>query len=184
MVGNAIRHASNGLGGRPQQILAVTLTYFAISTSYIPVMIYQYWKSPAGRQRIKTGAEKQTQPEQTAPMQSGERNRGVSSDAFSSRTPARSGWSVPRPARRLRLRSHLALHPLHRHAARLAHDGPHRHYPHRPLRGRRTMSCPSCATDLEPAALSCPQCRRLTHVRRTRRPRQTRQSRMAHRQLR
>lgn len=41
MVGKAIRHASNGLGGRPQQILAVVLTYFAITASYIPVFVYQ-----------------------------------------------------------------------------------------------------------------------------------------------
>ena len=40
MVGRAIRHASHGRGGRPQQILAVVLTYFAITTSYIPVFIY------------------------------------------------------------------------------------------------------------------------------------------------
>ena len=40
MVGKAIRHASHGLGGRPQQILAVALTYFAITTSYIPVFVY------------------------------------------------------------------------------------------------------------------------------------------------
>jgi hypothetical protein len=46
MVGKAIRHASGGLGGRPQQILAVLLTYFSISTSYIPVAIYQYAKHP------------------------------------------------------------------------------------------------------------------------------------------
>src|SRR5580704_8454639 len=32
MVGKAIRYASRGLGGRPQQILAVALTYFAITT--------------------------------------------------------------------------------------------------------------------------------------------------------
>ena len=51
MVGKAIRHASNGMGGRPQQILAVTLTYFAISTSYIPVMIYQYAKHPPAAAR-------------------------------------------------------------------------------------------------------------------------------------
>jgi putative Ca2+/H+ antiporter (TMEM165/GDT1 family) len=44
MVGKAIRHASGGLGGRPQQILAVLLTYFAITTSYIPVGIYTYAK--------------------------------------------------------------------------------------------------------------------------------------------
>ena len=41
MVGKAIRHASNGHGGRRQQILAVVLTYFAITTSYIPVVLYQ-----------------------------------------------------------------------------------------------------------------------------------------------
>jgi hypothetical protein len=48
MVGKAIRHASNGLGGRPQQILAVLLTYFAITTSYIPVIIYHGINAPAG----------------------------------------------------------------------------------------------------------------------------------------
>jgi hypothetical protein len=46
MVGKAIRYASHGLGGRPQQILAVLLTYFAISTSYVPVFVYQMRKSP------------------------------------------------------------------------------------------------------------------------------------------
>jgi hypothetical protein len=40
MVGRAIRYACRGRGGRPQQILAVVLTYFAITTSYIPVFIY------------------------------------------------------------------------------------------------------------------------------------------------
>ena len=39
MVGKAIRHASGGLGGRPQQILAVILTYFAITFSYVGVAI-------------------------------------------------------------------------------------------------------------------------------------------------
>jgi len=59
MVGKAIRHASHGLGGRPQQILAIALTYFAISTSYVPVMIYSYIKSPAGQQMMKKTAEQQ-----------------------------------------------------------------------------------------------------------------------------
>jgi hypothetical protein len=45
MVGKAIRHASRGLGGRPQQIMAVVLTYFAITTSYIPVAIYHSVKT-------------------------------------------------------------------------------------------------------------------------------------------
>jgi hypothetical protein len=46
MVGKAVRHGSKGMGGRPQQILAVVLTYFAITTSYIPVLIYHAAKSP------------------------------------------------------------------------------------------------------------------------------------------
>jgi hypothetical protein len=46
MVGKAIRHASYGRGGRPQQILAITLTYFAITTSYIPVILYQVARNP------------------------------------------------------------------------------------------------------------------------------------------
>ena len=46
MVGKAIRHASGGLGGRPQQILAVALTYFSITTSYIPVAVYHFSKNP------------------------------------------------------------------------------------------------------------------------------------------
>ncbi|HLX46140.1 MAG TPA: hypothetical protein VKR43_21995 [Bryobacteraceae bacterium] len=46
MVGKAIRYASHGLGGRPQQILAVLLTYFAITTSYVPVFVYHARKSP------------------------------------------------------------------------------------------------------------------------------------------
>jgi len=46
MVGKAIRHASYGRGGRAQQILAVTLTYFAITTSYIPVILYQAARNP------------------------------------------------------------------------------------------------------------------------------------------
>jgi len=46
MVGKAIRHASYGRGGRPQQILAVALTYFAITTSYIPVILYHAARNP------------------------------------------------------------------------------------------------------------------------------------------
>lgn len=46
MVGKAVRKGSNGLGGRPQQILAVALTYLAISTSSIPVAIYHMANKP------------------------------------------------------------------------------------------------------------------------------------------
>jgi hypothetical protein len=56
MIGKAIRHASHGLGGRPQQILAVVLTYFAITTSYIPVVISQAARhsKPAAAQQTAT----------------------------------------------------------------------------------------------------------------------------------
>ena len=53
MVGKAIRHASKGMGGRPQQILAVALTYFAISSSYIPIMIHSASKGKA-KQAVAT----------------------------------------------------------------------------------------------------------------------------------
>jgi len=50
MVGKAIRHASRGLGGRSQQILAVALTYFAITTSYFVVAVYNYVQHPKAQQ--------------------------------------------------------------------------------------------------------------------------------------
>ena len=53
MVGRAVRHGSHGLGGRPQQILAVVLTYFAITTSYLPVFVYQAIKNPTALHQPK-----------------------------------------------------------------------------------------------------------------------------------
>jgi hypothetical protein len=46
MVGKAVRAGSRGLGGRAQQILAVLLTYFSITTSYVAVGFYQLAKNP------------------------------------------------------------------------------------------------------------------------------------------
>jgi hypothetical protein len=60
MVGKAIRHASNGLGGRPQQLLAVVLTYFAITFSYVGVYIYQIAQKPQTAQQRT--AEQTNQP--------------------------------------------------------------------------------------------------------------------------
>ncbi len=39
LVGKAVRRGSGGLGGRPQQIMAVVLTYLAISVSYMIVVL-------------------------------------------------------------------------------------------------------------------------------------------------
>jgi len=62
MVGKAVRHASKGLGGRPQQILAVLLTYFSITTSYIPVAVYHYSQNP--KAAVAAQAAASNQPDQ------------------------------------------------------------------------------------------------------------------------
>jgi hypothetical protein len=54
MVGKAIRHASYGVGGRPQQILAVALTYFAISTSFLPASFMVRMKHAARHDQTTT----------------------------------------------------------------------------------------------------------------------------------
>jgi hypothetical protein len=54
MVGKAMRHGSNGHGGRRYQITAALLTYAAVSLAAIPVMIHY-----AGRQRQTQSASKQ-----------------------------------------------------------------------------------------------------------------------------
>jgi hypothetical protein len=50
MVGTAIRTASKGHGGLPQQIMAVLLTYFAISGSAIPEYLYYISQHSGGIQ--------------------------------------------------------------------------------------------------------------------------------------
>ncbi len=40
MVGRAVRIGAYGVGGRPQQVVAVALTYFAISLSFFPAGIF------------------------------------------------------------------------------------------------------------------------------------------------
>ncbi len=68
MVGKSIRYASHGLGGRPQQILSVALTYFAITTSYIPVFIYHIAKE--GKPAVRAEQPQQSQqPARDAPAQ-------------------------------------------------------------------------------------------------------------------
>src|SRR5580658_8542863 len=47
MVGKAIRHASYGTGGRAQQVLAVVLTYLAISASIVPAIFFMGIKQAA-----------------------------------------------------------------------------------------------------------------------------------------
>lgn len=64
MVGKAIRHASGGLGGRPQQVLAVLLTYFAISFSYVGVAIAHNVKDRAAVQQTSADAVNPVQTEE------------------------------------------------------------------------------------------------------------------------
>ena len=63
MVGKAIRYASYGRGGRPQQILAVVLTYFAITTSYIPVIVYHIAKDPPRVEAQRAPGEARPRPD-------------------------------------------------------------------------------------------------------------------------
>jgi hypothetical protein len=60
LVGKAIRPASGGLGGRPQQILAVVITYFSITTSYIPVYISNQDKHPGVNRAARQKGEGKT----------------------------------------------------------------------------------------------------------------------------
>src|SRR5262249_26638101 len=59
MVGRAVRHGSNGLGGRPQQILAVLLTYFAITFSYVVVFVHSAATKPHAAQQQTAEAKPQ-----------------------------------------------------------------------------------------------------------------------------
>jgi len=63
MVGKSVRYATHGKGGRPQQILAVALTYFSITTSYVPVYLYQASKvKPAVEQNQTAPPAPESQP--------------------------------------------------------------------------------------------------------------------------
>jgi hypothetical protein len=59
MVGKAIRHGSYGTGGRQQQILAVALTYFAISLSFLPALVFIGMKQGV---EARSAAKKQSAP--------------------------------------------------------------------------------------------------------------------------
>jgi hypothetical protein len=59
MVGKAIRHGSYGTGGRAQQVLAVVLTYFAISASIVPALVFMGVKQGAARAAQKKPPEVQ-----------------------------------------------------------------------------------------------------------------------------
>jgi hypothetical protein len=71
MVGKSIRRASGGSGGRPQQILAVALTYFAITTSYIPVIIWDVAHKSKIEASPTAGGGASTQPSSEQPMSIG-----------------------------------------------------------------------------------------------------------------
>jgi hypothetical protein len=46
-VGRTVRWGSGGMGGRRFQILAVALTYFGITASYVPLILSEVMKRPA-----------------------------------------------------------------------------------------------------------------------------------------
>jgi hypothetical protein len=56
MIGKAMITGSSGVGGRRYQIVAVLLTYFAVSTAAVPVMIDYVRKHPEVRQSSRQNA--------------------------------------------------------------------------------------------------------------------------------
>jgi hypothetical protein len=71
MVGKSIRRASGGFGGRPQQILAVALTYFSITTSYIPVIIWDVVHKSKIEASATANGGASSQPSSDQPMSPG-----------------------------------------------------------------------------------------------------------------
>ncbi|HTB15391.1 MAG TPA: hypothetical protein VK752_27665 [Bryobacteraceae bacterium] len=68
MVGKAIRAGSYGMGGRPQQILAVVLTYFAISASLFPAAFFiGAMRAVEARSAAKTQPASQPPPQRVRP---------------------------------------------------------------------------------------------------------------------
>jgi hypothetical protein len=80
-VGKAVRMGSRGLGGRRCQVAAVALTYFSITTSYVPLLLKAIDK---GQQKIE---EKQQQPESNARKSVAPAARVVTAFLLSPATP-------------------------------------------------------------------------------------------------
>ncbi len=78
LVGKAVRKGSHDLGGRPQQILAVLLTYFAITTSYIPVFIYGRAKASGPAEQTSSEQQGQAAPGGRVPADAGNQQAPMS----------------------------------------------------------------------------------------------------------
>ena len=167
MVGKAIRQGSNGLGGRPQQILAVTLTYFAITTSYIPAYIYHIAKRPPSVAQSGQTPGQGVAGAGTAPAGAASGNPRPTLGRVPLRPAAAGGGGAVSIAGIGILRHYLAVHHLYRSAASLEADRQNRDSDNGPLRiagAGHSMTCSACNSEIPEPALSCPQCRRLTHA--------------------
>lgn len=69
-VGRAVRIGSHGLGGRACQVIAVALTYFAITASYVPLIVKASYEM-AEKAESKAAAEKKASPASDAPSATG-----------------------------------------------------------------------------------------------------------------
>ncbi|HYZ84318.1 MAG TPA: hypothetical protein VE621_07940 [Bryobacteraceae bacterium] len=67
LIGSAVRRGSAGLGGRRLQILAVALTYVAITFSYIPLLIKGV--SEASKQRMEKSAKQESTKSEKSPQE-------------------------------------------------------------------------------------------------------------------
>jgi hypothetical protein len=69
LVGKAMIKGSNGVGGRRYQIVAVLLTYAAVSTAAIPVWIHFAGEHKQGQQKQTTQSEQGSEPDSDSDTQ-------------------------------------------------------------------------------------------------------------------
>ena len=67
MVGKAVRKGSGSLGGKKYQALAMVLTYFSISSTYVPPLTKAFYAAAAKHEQIETSAPAQSPAGTSAP---------------------------------------------------------------------------------------------------------------------
>lgn len=67
LVGKAVRKGSGSIGGRKYQVLAIVLTYFSISSAYVPPLTKAYYAAAAKHEKIEAEKFAQAPPGAPAP---------------------------------------------------------------------------------------------------------------------
>jgi len=67
LVGKAVRKGSGAIGGRKYQVLAILLTYFSISSTFVPPLTKGYYEAAAKQEKIEAEKLSQAAPGTPAP---------------------------------------------------------------------------------------------------------------------